>query len=181
MRKIIRLPLAAFSLLALLAVAAGPVLPADETPLDLLPPNSKAVLGFRIQALAAAFDANGFGSEMRQQSAGLAGQIALPGFDPLRDIDELIVGSESDASNAPSLIVLSGRFAALAAASSVKKYKNVPILDAPLGGQVLAVLDSSTAIGGQPAMVQDAIDRRETGAKLSPGLAARIAPLRGRL
>jgi len=172
MKRAIGLAAIAFSALTLLHAA-------DEALPDVLPPGAKIVLGFRLKTLAAALDANGFGGEMRQGATALSGQIAIPGFDPLHDIDEVIVASESEGQNAPSLLVLSGRFASVAAAASGKLYKDVPVIDAP-HGQILAVLSPDTALAGDRAMVQAAIDRRGSGAKIPSALAARIAPLRER-
>ena len=181
MKNSFRFPGTAVSLLALLLPWGGTLRAADEALPELLPPHSKVVIGLRLQALVAALTANGFTSEMHQGVASVAGKIAIPGFDPLRDIDEVIVATESDAQNAPALLVLTGHFPALPEGTPAQMYKGAAVMDVPGSqGQVLALLDSATALGGPRAMVVAALDRRGTGAHLAPALVARLAPLRAR-
>lgn len=163
MKLSLRIAATAISLLTMLR--AG-----DEPLPEVLPPNAKVVMGLKVQALAAALEANGFVPQMQEAETALAKQLTIPGFNPLRDVDEVLIASESEGQNAPTLIVLHGQFAALADAPPPNPGKDT----------TFALLDSETALIGPAAMVQAALGRRGSGSALPAKLAAEIAPLRER-
>ncbi|MGA3017307.1 MAG: hypothetical protein ABSF62_09330 [Bryobacteraceae bacterium] len=106
---------------------------------------------------------------------------SLAGFDPLRDIDEVLVATNGEGQNPPSLIVASGRFDVARLAAGAKRYHGVPVLggDKPTDG-VVALLNSSTALAGDRPTVLATLDHLGNGAQIDRTLAERIAAARRR-
>src|SRR3954451_19112185 len=93
-----------------IALAARMVLAADFAVQDYLPADTKVVMGLRVRGLteSSLFQENNASAQTLSESwTKLA---ALTGFDPLHDIDEVLLTSAADRENAPALIVLRGRF-----------------------------------------------------------------------
>ncbi|HXS94366.1 MAG TPA: hypothetical protein VN736_07155 [Candidatus Limnocylindrales bacterium] len=160
---------------ALLLLLAA-TLPAAD--LDILPPNAKMVVGIRVKSLTRAIESAGLTDQLRKQSEGLA----IPGFDPFQDIDEIVIATESEGQNPPALMLLTGRFPLLlATAATTQRYRQYPIYKpATQPDQIFAILDPNTALAGDRKLVEQAIDRRDGEPKPSDAVAARIAALRDR-
>jgi hypothetical protein len=102
--------------------------------------------------------------------------VAIHGFDPLHDIDEVLLASPADNEKAAALLVVRGRFDLARMGAGATRYRGVAMVGAgKAGDSVLALLDSATAIAGEAAAVRAAIDRREKGA--APGRTAMDAQL----
>src|ERR1017187_6889085 len=140
-------------LVLLLAVRAVPA--ADATLTDFFPAGTKVVFGINVRKVAKSPLAQ---AGLTQAKAQVQAQAAaadwlklasLGGFDPLRDIDEMLMATNGEGQNPPSLIVLSGRFDIARLAQGAKRYLDVPLLggDKPTDG-VVALLNASTALAG---------------------------------
>ena len=116
----------------------------------------------------------------RSASSQLAAGTPLAGFDPLKDLDEVLITSTGEGENPPVLLVLRGRFDVDRFASGAASYHGVPMLEDGKKAGAIAILDRSTAIAGDAPLVRAAIDRRGSGAGIAASLAARIEPLRSR-
>ena len=95
-----------FVLLAALRFAAA----ADSSLAAYFPSNTKAVVGVNVRGL---IDNPMFGdavAEIRAKSAGLLAQTPLAGFDPLKDLDEILFATSGQGDNPPAIAVLRGRF-----------------------------------------------------------------------
>ena len=110
-------------------------------------PDTKVVLGVNVRNLV---DAGLF-----QEVAGSLPKEILPGFDVMKDLDEVIIGTNGNGEKPPSLAVLRGRFSMEKFARDATRYNGVPVL-----GPV-ALIDETTAIAGDMELVHAAIDRRE--------------------
>jgi len=103
------------------------------------------------------------------------------GFDPLRDIDELLLASSGEGQNAPAIVVLRGRFNVARLGAGAKAYHGVPVLEASKGAKgSVAFLAESTAILGDLDELHAAIDRRGRPSRIDPTFSAKVADLRAR-
>ncbi len=108
---------------------------------------------------------------------------ALTGFDPRRDVTELLVATGGGSGT--GLILATGVFpadtviaAAKVAGAATETYQNVVILETPQAAQGVAFLNSSVALAGDVASVKGAIDRQSPGAQHLPAaVASQIAQL----
>jgi hypothetical protein len=172
-------------LVFLLAVRAIPA--ADRSLTDFFPAGTKVVFGINVRKVAESPLAQ---AGLTQAKAQVQAQAAaadwlriasLAGFDPLRDIDEVLVATNGEGQNPPSLIVATGRFDVARLAQGAKRYLDVPLLggDKPTDG-VVALLNASTALAGDRPTVLATLDHLGNGAQIDPALAQRIAAARGR-
>src|SRR5215472_13591647 len=129
------------SLLVLLA-AAGTVRAAGAPVSRLLPPKTALVFGIRVRPVLDALEAQGVLKEVRQQTAGLLPPAMLSGFDPFKDVDEILLASTGAGQDAPALAVVIGHF----------HPEKRGVVEASKGSkQVLAFLDDSTLLAGDAA------------------------------
>lgn len=173
-------------------MAAGTLFAAESVLPDCIPPGTKVVFGVSLRSLLDSPVLKSFQSDMQKMSADLmkggplpvlemikAGPI--PGFDPLKDIDDLIVASTADKDKATALIVLHGRFDPKTLPGISSTYNGVSIFgDGQKANGIVALLDESTAIVGDFADVRAAIDRRDTPSHVNPALAAKASSMAGR-
>src|SRR5512138_2473572 len=111
-------------LFALLLLAAG-ITPAQDIDLtQVLPPNPSVVIGGRLRNL---FDSELLRGAAASQSIGAAEQwLALAskiGFDPLRDIDEVLLAGTGTGKNTNGLVVVRGRFNHAKLTVNANRYK----------------------------------------------------------
>src|ERR1035438_10081392 len=163
--------------LVLEALAAARLVAAGDFALDLLPANTKVVFGLRVPAIleSAVFRDTDTGAQ--KLSEEWLKLVAITGFDPLHDIDEVLAGSPADSEKAAALLVLRGRFDLARMGAGATRYHGVAILGDGKGGtSLLALLDAATAVAGDAAAVHAAIDRRGQGGALQgPPLDAALA------
>src|ERR1035438_2652061 len=174
------------SLLVLLfAVRAVPA--ADAALTDLFPAGTKVVLGINLRSVVESPLGQAVAAQTQKQVQSQAAAAdwlklaSLAGFDPLRDIDEVLVATNGEGQNPPSLIVASGRFDVARLAGGGEVSYGVPGMggDKPTDG-VVALLNASTALAGDRPTVLATLDHLGNGAQIDPALAQRIAAARGR-
>ena len=138
------------------------------------------MIGIRVRSIIDLLDSQSFAAEWRTAGARLMDRSPLAGFNPLKDLAEVLIASSGEGDNPPVLIVLRGRFDVDRLASSARRYHGTPLVEDGKQAGVIAILDSSTAIAGDRPLVLAAIDRRASGGGVEASLAARIEPLRTR-
>lgn len=165
--------------LALLLSAASQA--AERVLPDFIPPGTNLVLGFSLRGLADSELVKAYAGAAKIMSTDYLKGSPLAGLDPFKDIDDVIVAVAGEGEKAPALVVLRGRFNVEKLAAGAERYHDVPIFkDAKNAGGILALLDTSTAIAGDPAQVQAAIDRRGKGARPAEALVERVQALQSR-
>ncbi len=167
--------------LVLVALAAARLVAAGDSGLDFLPADTKVVFGIHVSAIAesAIFKDAGVGAQKLGED--WLKLVAITGFDPLHDIDEVLMASPADKEQAPALLVLRGRFNLERMGAGATRYHGVAMVgDSKTGKGVLALLDATTAVAGELPVVRAAIDRRGHGAPIEDQLAARVQSLRDR-
>jgi hypothetical protein len=165
------------------AVLTLPAVPAAADSLtDLLPPETKVVFGIRVHNLAISSTAQTFAAQAQSAAAGWLKAVPLDGIDFLRDIDEMLIATSGKGKALPAIVVVTGRFDVPHLTGGAKRYyRNIPLLEGEAAGDAMvALLDNSTAILGDPNLVRAAIDQRGAKSRIEPGLNDRITSLRQR-
>ena len=139
------------------------------------------MIGIRVSAIRESALFKDAGTDAQNLGAEWMKLVAITGFDPLHDIDEVLIFSSADSEKAAALMAVRGRFNLERMGAGAKRYKGIALVGEGAGGKsVLALLDATTAVAGEPAAVRAAIDRRGHGAPLDAKLAARVQALAGR-
>jgi hypothetical protein len=166
---------------AVCLLSAASVRAADVALPSYFPPGTRVVIGFRARNLFNSLEAQGAVKDARASLAGLTANTPFAGFDPTQDLDEVLIATAAQGQNAPSLIVMTGRFKLPETADSGQKYRNAVVVPSRQGsGQVEAFIGSDTLLVGEAATVRAALDRSPETSRVDPALAARAAALRGR-
>src|SRR5579883_1167356 len=135
------------TLLLLPFLLASPVFCADATLVVLLPSDTQVVLGIHVRALVDSELGRNLTTELKGQAADWQKLIAASGFDPLHDLDEVLIASTGAGKNAPTLVVARGTFDVAKLAANAEQYNGVPLVagkSSPAQG-VFGFLDGSTA------------------------------------
>jgi len=176
---------------ALIVVAALPsvVFAADPGLLSLVMPDAKVVSGIQADQTRNSLFGQYLLSHMQANDANLNNFIAQTGFDPRRDVSEIILAS-NDKPNTPQsqgLVLIKGVFdvsrmtaAAQANGGTITTFRGVDVVTYPARGKQqfargIAFLDPSTAILGDVASVEAAIQRGKTKAPASSSLLDKVA------
>lgn len=155
---------------------------ADPGLMSLLMPNAKVIAGINI----AQAKTTPFGKFLLAQIPAELGPMAKAGFDPRRDLQEVLIGAPGPPAR-QGLVLVRGSFdpalivaAAQAAGHTVETYNGVPILTgkARSGAHAIAFLGNSIAIAGDIESVRAAIERRAADSTaIDPSLAAQVEQL----
>ncbi len=159
--------------LALFALAAVSAPAADTQLLRLLPPDAAIVVGIDIEASKNSPFGRYLLNQTREDSRDLQDFIDLTGFDPRRDLREVYVASprpvEGPGRKAPGLFLAKGVFNQARILDAVRLkggqsflYQGITVISPAKQDQDgwIALLDSTTALGGSPEDVRSAIARR---------------------
>jgi hypothetical protein len=170
---------ALYILPVLLTFSAIPA--AADTLTDLLPPDTKVVLGIRVRNLAISSVAQTFAAQAQTAAGVWLKAVPLDGIDFLRDIDEVLIASPGKGPTPPAIVVVTGRFDVARLAAGAKRYRGVPLLTGEKEtDSVVALLDDGMGLIGDPALVRAAIDQRGGKGRIDSALNDRITSLRQR-
>jgi hypothetical protein len=158
-----------------------PAKAADPQLLGLVMPDAKVLAGVNVdQAKATPFGQYVL-SQMQTPNAGMDKLKELTGFDPTRDVREVLMASNGGANDKVGLVLARGMFdpAKIAAAATAEKaitetYKGVTIIQDPKATHGIAFLDSTIVVAGDLASVKGAIDRRTVAAPLPAAIAVQV-------
>jgi hypothetical protein len=173
---------------ASMAVTFAGVLPAraaDPQLVALLMPDVQVVAGVNVdQAKATPFGQYVLNQIASGQSSELQQITAMTGFDPTRDVHELLVGSNNvgaGKSSQTGLVVAKGSFdadritaAATAGGGTTESYNGATIIEDPQKTHGVAFLSSTLVVAGDIADVKAAIDRQKVPAAIPSTLAVQI-------
>ena len=160
------------------------ILPAVPAPADvltdLLPPDSKVVVGIRVRSLVLSSVAHTFASQAQAAAEGWLKTIPLDGIDLLRDIDEILIASTEKGPTPSPVVVVTGRFDLARLVEGATRYHGTPILAGETDtDNAVALLDNGIALIGNPGRVRAAIDQRGKN-RIDAALNDRITSLRQR-
>jgi hypothetical protein len=167
--------------LALVAFAAVRLVAAGDLASEFFPADTKVVFGIRVPAIVESALFKDAGAGAQKLSEDWLKVVAITGFDPLHDIDEVLLASPADDEKAAALLVLRGRFDLARLSAGATSYHGVAMVGGGKDGKgVLALLDAATLLAGDTLAVRTAIDRRGQKAALDGALSARVQSLRER-
>jgi hypothetical protein len=157
---------------------------ADPQLLSLVPPNSKVIAGVNLDQ-ARSSPLGQFLTSMLPTDQGFQQFVAATGFDPRRDLHEILVAATGPEKTAGHLILARGTFDVNRMLALVPQdnplirqtYNGTLIFSHSKDEMSFAFPDANTAVAGDLASVKASIDRRGQSAGIDPLLAARIAVL----
>jgi hypothetical protein len=175
--------LALTSILAVATVASA----ADPQLLKLVMPDAKVVSGIDIDKVMVTPFGQFFLNQLPAPDAGFQEFVTTTGFDPRRDIHEVLMASPGDPAKKSGLLLVRGNFDSArilslfkAVGKTPENYHGVDILSVgeqkghPVS-EALAFLGNTMAVAGDIDSVRGAIDRRSTGSGAQdPGLSGKI-------
>src|ERR1019366_8730571 len=172
-----------FPLFAAATVLTGSLFAADPELLSLAMPDSQVMAGVNVEQLML----SPLGQYLLTQTgpasdAGLQRLIETAGFNPRRDLREILVSSNG-LPGGSGIFLARGTFdvpkileAAQAYGATVQTYKGVPIVERSKQGSI-GFPDSTLAITGGAADVRAAIDRMSAPTAISAALAVQVNQL----
>jgi hypothetical protein len=171
---------------AVVVLAAASLAPAaDQQLMGLLMPDAKVVAGLNVEQARNSPFGQFLLSRIQSDDQGLQKLTTLTGFDPRRDLREVLMASVGQPGH-KGLVVARGTFdaakildAARAAGHTSESYKGIEILTGKDDSltHAVAFLDGSIAIAGDAESVKAAIDRRTAASSLDPALAVKVGQL----
>lgn len=174
-----------------LAACTASLLGADPALVRLLPADSAFLAGIHANQIRNSRFGQFLLDQMKQEEANFSKLEQATGFDPRRDLTELLVASDDARGKGNALVVARGRFDAAqiktfaeSEGARTQLYNGVTVFtggDAHGDGWV-AVLDGTTAVAGKDTAVRTAIDRYKGAAAggVDAKTSARITELSGR-
>jgi len=170
-------------LFAAATVLTGWLFAADPGLVSLAMPDSQVMAGINVEQVTL----SPFGQYLLAQAgqfpgAGLQELIETAGFDPRRDLREILVSSNGRPGGS-AIILARGAFdvpkileAVRASGATIETYKGVPIIQKSKGDS-MAFPDSTLAITGDAASVRAAIDRMSAPTAIKSTLAVQVNQL----
>ncbi len=159
---------------------------ADPALLNLLMPDAKVVAGINVDQCVSSQFGQFLLSQLPTNDASLVKVMAATGFDPRRDLHEILTGTDGQQHG---LVLARGTFttaliiaAGQAAGQTVETYSGVQILTGKKDSHPhgLAFVGDSIAVAGDLDSVHGAIDRRAaTSASIEAALASQVQQLSG--
>jgi hypothetical protein len=165
-------------LLTPLAGAADPAL------LDFIMPDARVVVGMDIAHMRSSPLNTSVTNSVQSANPELKKLMEAAGFDPMRDLQEILFASPGIGKNPPALLVARGSFDvaklrafAESAGSKITDFGGVPILSDPEKDSGAFALLDNIILAGNPEQVRAAIGRRGHGLILNTEMATRISSL----
>lgn len=165
----------------LLAAFSGVLSAADPQLLNLLMPDAKVIAGINVEQAKGTQFGQYVLNQIQTHDADMQKLVALTGFDPRRDVREVLVASDGTVQSKVGLGLARGTFdlgkitaAAIAHGAATEVYNGVTILQEPKGKDGIAFLDSTIVVAGDLASVKGAIDRQHLAQPLPAALLVKI-------
>lgn len=179
-----------FGKLALFAVTTLPVvcLAADSSLLSLMMPDAKVIAGVQVDSTKNSPFGRYLLDHFQPSDPGFQEFITQTGFDPRRDVTEVVMASNWQSKSPTSrwLVAAKGSFdlvkithAVQTHGGAIQSFQGVTVLSGNQGGDNnIAFLDGGSAVMGDLASVQAAISRRKNNLPVDAGLLARLGSVR---
>src|SRR4051812_24965710 len=168
----------AFSFVGILPARA-----ADPQLLNLVMPDAKVLAGVNVdQAKTSPFGQYVL-SQMQAQQAKIQELTMLTGFDPTRDVHEILVATSGSATDKAGLFLARGSFdparisalVLLKGGSTSEVYKGITILEDEKQINGVAFLNTTIVAAGDVANVKAAIDRLSVATSLPAAVAVQVS------
>ena len=170
------------STLAFLYAGVLPAKAADPQLVGLVMPDAQVLAGVNVEQAKVTPFGQYVLSQIRTSDPQFQELIALTGFDPTRDVREVLVASNGGTATHAGLVVARGTFdsnkiaaAAVDKGAVTETYNGVTIIEEPKKSAGVAFLFSSTVVvAGDLANVKAAIDRQNSPSSLPSALAVQV-------
>ncbi|MBZ5579440.1 MAG: hypothetical protein LAP40_23010 [Acidobacteriia bacterium] len=165
----------------LVAVFAELLPAADPQLLNLVMPDAKVLAGVNVDQAKTSPLGQYLLTQAQTQDQHLQQIVTLTGFDPTRDIHELLFASTGAPGGPNGLALARGTFDAAriqalaqTAGATSEVYKDITILEDPKQTHGAAFLDGKLAVAGDIASVKGAIDRQTLAAPLPAAVIVQV-------
>jgi hypothetical protein len=174
-----------FTAAPLAIIFAGLLPAADPQLLNLVMPDAKVMAGVNVdQAKTSPFGQYVL-VQMQAQDQHIQQIVTLTGFDPTRDLHELLMASNGGQPHGAGLVLARGSFdtvkllaAAQAGGATPQTYDGVTMLTDPKGANAVAFLNNGTvAVAGDIASVKGALDRQSAPSSPDAALLVQVNQL----
>ncbi len=173
---------------AMLATA-GSSFAVDSTLLNLVMPDAQIMAGVNVTNSEATPLGAYLLAQISANGAGLQEVITATGFDPRKDVTEVLAASNGNPAAPASLVMSKGSFDVAKIIASIGTGKTPPQVSSYNGATLITVgsgaaaphaiafLDGTVAIAGNLASVKAALDRSSGVNSISPALATQVQAL----
>src|ERR1017187_5854499 len=166
----------------LLTAFSGALSAADPQLLNLVMPDAKVLAGVNVEQAKGTQVGQYALNQLQTQDAQMQQLVAMTGFDPRRDVRELLVASDGTPGSKTGLALAKGTFdvakitaAAALAGVATEVYSGFTILKDPKKQEAgIAFLDATTVAAGDIANVKGASDRLKTSQPLPAAVAVKV-------
>ena len=166
----------------LTASFSGALSAADPQLLNLVMPDAKVLAGVNVEQAKGTQFGQFILNQMQTHDSDMQKLVTLTGFDPRRDVRELLVASDGAPQSKVGLALATGNFdiakiSALATLHGVvtEQYNGTTILEDPKTQEHgIAFLNSTLVIAGDIASVKGAIDRQKSAQPLSAAVIVKV-------
>ena len=172
-------------LAALFTVTAALSAGADPQLVNLAMPDAQVMAGVNVEQAKTTPFGQYVLSQVQPNDSHIQKLIDLTGFDPRRDVRELLVASPGTGDHKTGLALARGSFdiTRIAAAATdnkatVEQYRGATLITDPKGNGSFAFPDNTLVLAGPTAVVKAALDRRgNTSSSISAALATKVNQL----
>src|SRR5690349_789528 len=147
-------------------------------------PDARVVVGIDLAHIRSSALSSSFTNGVQSANPELQKLMEAAGFDPMRDLQEILFASPGIGKNPPALLVARGTFDiaklrafAESAGSKISDFGGVPILSDPEKDSGSFALLDNIILGGNRAQVEAAIGRRGRGLILNTEMATKVSAL----
>ncbi len=166
----------------LLTAFSGALSAADPQLLNLVMPDAKVLAGVNVEQAKGTQFGQFVLNQLQTHDAQMQQLVAMTGFDPRRDVSELLVASDGVAGSKTGLALARGNFdiakitaAATVAGAATEVYNGFTILEDPKNKEAgIAFLDPTKVAAGDIASVKGAIDRLKTLQPLTAAVTIKV-------
>ncbi|MCU1237175.1 MAG: hypothetical protein JWP63_5142 [Candidatus Solibacter sp.] len=166
----------------LTASFSGAMSAADPQLLNLVMPDAKVLAGVNVEQAKGTQFGQFILNQLQTHDSDMQKLVTLTGFDPRRDVRELLVASDGTPQTKVGLALATGNFdvakiSALGALHGVvtEQYNGVTILEDPKSQEHgIAFLNSTIVVAGDIASVKGAIDRQKTPQPLPASVIVKV-------
>ena len=172
-----------FAAAVVVICVSGTMSAADKQLLGMMMPDAKVLAGMNVLQVRT----SPYGQYLLSQGPFSEPQfqqfVQATGFDPLRDLTELVAATPG-LPDKTGLLAVRGTFNVAQIVAFVKmtggkvdESQGVPLIASPDGGMAIALIDSTLALAGDPNSVIAALPRRSAPSTLDPVLLAKAGSL----
>ena len=166
----------------LLTAFSGALSAADPQLLSLVMPDAKVLAGVNVDQAKGTQFGQFILNQLQTHDTQMQQLVTLTGFDPRRDVSELLVSSDGVAGSKTGLALARGNFdiakitaAATVAGAATEVYNGFTILEDPKNKEAgIVFLDATKVAAGDVASVKGAIDRLKTPQSLPAAVTVKV-------